>query len=257
MIGNIEKSIYIIREAKAKFKNPCVLWSTGKDSTTLLHLIKQAFFGEIPFPVVHIDTGYHYPELLKFRDKIAKEWGLNLVVIKNERAEATPESSRFECCTQRKTLALKNYIEENKIDAVLVSIRWDEHGIRGKERYFSPRTHDFKWMYLNQPVEVWDLYQTEFPGASHVRVHPLLHWSLTDVWRYVKENNLPVNPLYFEGFTSLGCKPCTSPTLIPPPKSIDEIIQRLKAREVRERQGRAQDKEEEDIMQRLRALGYL
>lgn len=253
----VEESIYIIREAKAKFKNISVLWSTGKDSTTLLYLIKEAFFGEVPFPVVHIDTGYNYSELLEFRDKIAEEWSLNLKVIKNKDATATPETSRFKCCTQRKTVALKKYIEKNKIDAVLVSIRCDEHGIRGKERVFSPRTSDFKWLYLNQPVEIWNLYQTEYPEASHVRVHPLLYWSLIDVWNFVKENNLPVNPLYFKGYTSLGCKPCTIPTLLPPPKTTDEIIERLKAEETQERAGRAQDKEETYIMQRLRALGYM
>lgn len=253
----VEESIFIIREAKAKFKKICVLWSTGKDSTTILHLIKESFFGEIPFPVVHIDTGFHFRELLKFRDKIAKKWGFNLVVIKNEQAKATPNTSRFNCCTQRKTLALKKYIEENKIDAVLVSIRCDEHGIRGKERVFSPRTSDFKWLYLEQPTEIWNLYQTEYPEASHVRVHPIIRWSLIDVWKYVKKNNLPVNPLYFKGYTSLGCKPCTVPTLLPPPKTIDEIIQRLKKRETEERAGRAQDKEQAYIMQRLRALGYM
>lgn len=252
--GLVGKSVYILRETRARFRNPCVLWSTGKDSTATLSLCREAFLGEVPFPVVHIDTGYKFPEIYEFRERLAKEWGLDLVVAKNEGARATPEQ-KFECCHQRKTLALKRCVEEHGFDAVVVSIRRDEHGIRMKERFFSPRTPDFRWLYADQPAEPWGLFQTEFLGTSHVRVHPLLHWTVSEVWEYVRQRGLPVNPLYFKGYTSLGCEPCTAPTLVPPPKSLDELIGRLG--ETEERAGRAQDKEEAHIMQRLRALGYM
>lgn len=258
-----KRSITLIREAKAQFKNLGVLWSMGKDSTTSLWLCKKAFFGEIPFPVIHIDTSYQPPEIYEFRDRIAKEWGFNLVIAKNEEAikkGMSPEKGRFECCTALKTKALKDLIEKEKFDALIVSIRRDEHGIRGKERYFSPRDKEFKWDYKNQPAEMWDLFVKPSEDYSHMRVHPLLHWTELDTWQYVKQENLPVNPLYFakngKRYRSLGCKPCTVP--IPSnAKTIDEIIQELKTSKTPERAGRAQDKEKAYMMQKLRSLGYM
>ena len=131
------KSIYIIREAYKKFKNMAMLWSIGKDSTALLWLCRKAFFGKIPFKVIHIDTGYKFKEIYEFRDRMAKEWGLNLIVIKNKDADdrgILPEKGKFECCNARKTEALKKAVKENKFDALLLGIRRDEHGIRNKER---------------------------------------------------------------------------------------------------------------------------
>jgi len=257
------KSIAIIREAKAQFKNLAVLWSTGKDSTTSLWLCKKAFFGRIPFPVIHIDTGYKFPEIYKFRDKVAQEWGFNLLVAKNEEAiekGMSPEKGRFECCTLLKTEALKDLIEREKFDALILSIRRDEHGIRGKERYFSPRDEEFKWDYKNQPAEMWDLYVKPAEDYSHMRVHPILHWTEFEVWQYVKQEGLPVNPLYFaidgKRYRSLGCQPCTIP--IPSnAKTIDQIVEELRTSKISERAGRAQDKEKAYMMQKLRALGYM
>jgi len=257
------KSIAIIREAKAQFKNLAVLWSTGKDSTTSLWLCKKAFFGRIPFPVIHIDTGYKFPEIYKFRDKVAQEWGFNLLVAKNEEAiekGMSPEKGRFECCTLLKTEALQDLIEREKFDALILSIRRDEHGIRGKERYFSPRDEEFKWDYKNQPAEMWDLYVKPAEDYSHMRVHPILHWTEFEVWQYVKQEGLPVNPLYFaidgKRYRSLGCQPCTIP--IPSnAKTIDQIVEELRTSKISERAGRAQDKEKAYMMQKLRALGYM
>lgn len=258
-----KRSIAIIREAKAQFKKLGILWSTGKDSTTSLWLCKKAFFGKIPFPVIHIDTGYKFSEIYKFRDKIAKEWKLNLLVAKNEDAiekEMSPEKGRFECCTQLKTEALKDLIKKEKFDALILSIRRDEHGIRGKERYFSPRDEEFKWDYKNQPAEMWDLYVKPAEDYSHMRVHPILHWTEFEVWQYVKQERLPVNPLYFakdgKRYRSLGCQPCTVP--IPSSaKTIEEIVEELRTSKTSERAGRAQDKEKAYMMQKLRALGYM
>lgn len=276
-----DRSIYIIREAKTKFKKVAVLWSTGKDSTTVLSLIREAFFGEIPFDVVHIDTGFKFPEIYEFRDQIAVEWNLNLVIARNEEArnrDISPKThKRFDCCTLLKTEALKQLIRRERYDAIIVSIRRDEHGIRGKEHYMSPRDKDFKWhpygidetkteskgIVLTQDVELsgWGLFATDFgKDTDHVRVHPLLHWTELDVWKYVKDRGLPINPLYFarngKRYRSLGCMPCTIP-VESNASNIDEIIKELKTTKIKEREGRAQDKEEAFIMQRLRALGYM
>ena len=258
-----KKSLSMIREAKAQFKNMAVLWSTGKDSTAALWLCRKAFFGRIPFPVVHIDTTHKFPEMYNFRDKIAKEWNLDLIIAKNEEAlenGASPEKGKMDCCTRLKTEALKNLIKEKKFDALILAIRRDEHGIRAKERYFSPRDEEFHWQYEDQPAELWDLYIKPSEDFSHMRVHPILHWTELDVWDYVKREKLPINPLYFarngKRYRSLGCMPCTVP--IPSIAStIDEIVEELKITKVPERSGRAQDKERAYTMQKLRSLGYM
>ena len=258
-----KKSIAIIREAKAQFKNLAVLWSTGKDSTTSLWLCKKAFFGKIPFPIIHIDTGCKFPEIYEFRDRMAKEWDMNLLIAKNDEAiqrGVSPQKGRFECCTLLKTEALKNLIEREKLDALILSIRRDEHGIRAKERYYSPRNREFQWDYQNQPAEMWDLYVKPSEDYSHMRVHPILHWTELNVWQYVKQEKLPINPLYFaksgKRYRSLGCMPCTVP--VPSQaETIDEIVEELKTSKTPERAGRSQDKEKAYMMQKLRSLGYM
>jgi len=274
----VDKSIYILREAKAEFKNPCVLWSTGKDSTTVLSLIREAFFGEIPWDVVHIDTGWKFKEIYEFRDRLQKEWGFNLVIAKSPLAgKINPTMgnvTHFECCTKLKTEPLRNLIEEKGYDAVIVSIRRDEHAMRNVERVFSPRDRNFRWKLVErkkgetgdtpfeslQPAELWNLYRNYFEDAHHVRVHPLLHWTEVDVWRYIKDRNLPVNPLYFsrngKRYRSLGCKTCTVP-IESDAKTVDQIITEVLMSKVPERVGRIQDKERESIMRQLRALGYM
>jgi sulfate adenylyltransferase subunit 2 len=257
------KSISIIREAKAQFNNLAVLWSTGKDSTAMIWLCRKAFFGKVPFPVIHIDTSYQFPEIYEFRDRIAEEWRLDLIVAKNRdalEAEVSPEKGRLECCTQLKTEALKKIIDEYGFDALILAIRRDEHGIRAKERIFSPRDGEFRWKYTDQPAEMWDLYVKPSKDFSHMRVHPILHWTELDVWEYVKQEKLPVNPLYFskdgKRYRSLGCMPCTVP--IPSEaRTIDEIVEELKTTKIPERAGRAQDKERAYMMQKLRSLGYM
>jgi len=200
------KSIYIIREAYAEFENPAVLWSTGKDSTTVLALCRKAFFGKIPFPVIHIDTGYKFRQMYEFRDRVADEWGLDLIIARNEEAMNAgvgPGDGKFECCTKLKTEALMQCLDKHGFDALLLAIRRDEHGIRAKERVFSPRDEEFRWNYRDQPLEMWDQYQAQSRGQSetrvtiHTRVHPILHWRELDVWEYIKQENIPVNPLYF------------------------------------------------------------
>lgn len=257
------KSIYIIREAYAEFKRPAVLWSTGKDSTATLWLCRKAFFGKIPFPVIHIDTSFKFKSMYAFRDNLAKEWGLDLIVAQNKEAVrdgVSPKEGKFECCTKLKTQALMQLLTERKFDALILAIRRDEHGIRAKERYFSPRDVDFRWNYKDQPLEMWDQYQSITEDKTHTRVHPILHWRELDVWEYVQQEKLPMNPMYFakngKRYRSLGCEPCTFP-VDSNAQTIDEIVEELRVSKIAERSGRAQDKEKAFTMQKLRALGYM
>ncbi len=263
-IRDLEKrSIAILREANAQFRRLAVLWSTGKDSTATVWLCKKAFFGTIPFPVIHIDTGHKFPEIYAFRDRVANAWDLPLLVVKNEDAlnrGMAPIKGRLACCTQLKTEALKAMVQERRFDALILAIRRDEHAIRAKERVYSPRDTAFRWDYADQPAELWDLYATPTEGVDHVRVHPLLHWTEREVWQYVQQERLPVNPLYFASdglrYRSLGCMPCTVP--VPSTaQTVDAILQELATTQSPERAGRAQDKEAAYVMQKLRALGYM
>ena len=257
------QTIYIMREAYAEFRKPAVLWSTGKDSTTMLWFCRKAFFGEIPFPVIHIDTGYKFKQMYDFRNEVAKEWQLDLVIAKNEEAVEEgvgPNEGKFECCTKLKTEALRQCLAEHDFDALILAIRRDEHGIRAKERYFSPRDENFKWDYRDQPLEMWDHFQGLIGEHSHMRVHPILHWRELDIWEYIKKEAIPINPMYFaqggRRYRSLGCEPCTL-TVESDAANIDEIVEELKTTRVAERSGRAQDKEKAYTMQKLRALGYM
>jgi sulfate adenylyltransferase subunit 2 len=257
------KSIYAIREAYSQFRNIGLLWSVGKDSTTLVWLCRKAFFGRVPFPVIHIDTSYKFPQMYRFRDEKAKEWGLKLLVAQNEGALAEglgPTKGRLDCCTRLKTIALRDFINRLGFAAILLGIRRDEHGIRAKERYFSPRNQDFQWDYKDQPPELWDQYKSRSDEEQHVRVHPLLHWTELDIWEYVRREGIPITDLYFakdgKRFRSIGCVPCCSP--VPSQATtVDDIVAELKVTTIGERSGRAQDKETAYMMQKLRSLGYM
>ncbi len=257
------QSIFIIREAYAQFRDVALLWSMGKDSTVLLWLVRKAFFGAIPFPVVHIDTTYKFKEIYAFRDRYAKEWNLNLIVAQNDDAVAKgvgPGKGKFQCCTELKTDALKRILERERFKALYLAIRRDEHGIRAKERTFSPRDEDFEWDYKNQPAELWDQYKLRAKEEQHLRVHPMLGWREVDVWEYIRQERIPVVSLYIaengKRYRSIGCECCCNP--VPSDAdTVDKIIEELKTSNVSERSGRAQDKESAYIMQKLRALGYM
>ncbi len=259
------KSIYIIREAYHKYHNKlALLWSMGKDSTALLHLIRKAFFGKIPFPVIHIDTTYKFKEIYDFRDRLTKKYGVNLIIAKNIQAlkkKMSPKQSRYLCCQALKTRALKLVTKHYRLKAFLVAIRRDEHLIRAKERIFSLRDKDFKWNYQNPSLELWAEYSDACADkTSHLRVHPLLGWREIDVWRYTKKEGLPVVNLYFskngKRYRSIGCKCCCQaiPSLA---SNIDKIIAELNTTKIAERSGRCQDKEKTYMMQKLRSLGYM
>ena len=257
------KSIYLIREAHSRFKNKALLWSMGKDSTALLWLCRKAFFGNIPFPVIHIDTSYKFKEIYAFREEYSLQWKLNLIISRNEKALKEGMNHRLgrsECCNQLKTETLKMIIAKHELQAVMLGIRRDEHGIRAKERFFSPRNIDQHWDYQNQMPELWDLYKSEKSRTQHFRVHPMMHWSELDVWEYIKREKIPIVPLYLakkgQRYRSIGCETCCSPAQSNA-DSIPKIIKELKTTSTSERSGRAQDKEDAYTMQKLRSLGYM
>lgn len=264
LIDELENnSIFIIREAYALYRNVAMLWSIGKDSTTLLWLIRKAFFGKVPFPVIHIDTTFKFKEIYDFRDNYSKEWGLDLFIAKNEEALAngvSPNKGKFQCCTELKTIALKKFIKEHNFKALYLAIRRDEHGIRAKERIFSSRDEDFEWNYKNQPAELWDQYKSEITEGEHIRVHPLLGWREIDVWEYIKRENIPMVSLYLakdgKRYRSIGCECCCGP-VNSEAVTVNEIVEELQTSKISERSGRAQDKESAYIMQKLRSLGYM
>lgn len=293
-MDNLDKlesqSVYILREAYREFKNICMLWSIGKDSTVLLWLTRKAFFGHVPIPLVHIDTHYKIPEMIEYRDKLALEWKLNMIYGENktalEQKQTFPDGNvdRITCCKYLKTEALKKtlsgewvrykldhqkkrYMEdENKepYTGVIVGVRADEEGSRSKERYFSPRDRDSEWDVGEQPPEFWNQFKTDFAPGTHVRVHPLLDWTEVNIWEYIDRENIPVVPLYFnrgdgKRYRSLGCYPCTKP-VDSKAKTVKEIIEELKSGKfanIAERSGRDQDKEDGGGLERLRRDGYM
>jgi len=257
------QSVYIFREAFNKIDKLAMLWSVGKDSNVLLWLARKAFLGHVPFPVVHIDTSYKIPEMIEFRDRMAKEWGLQLIVGQNKKALADgmgPEKGRVTCCSALKTEGLKQTLAAHGFTGVFAGIRRDEEGTRAKERVFSPRGKHAEWNFRDQPPEFWDQFKTDFEPGTHLRIHPLLHWTEIDIWRYIRREKIPVVDLYFtkdgKRYRSLGCAPCTG-TIVSTASTLDEIIEELETTNVSERAGRAQDKDDGGGLETLRRDGYM
>ena len=284
------KSVHILREAYANFKNLGMLWSIGKDSTVLLWLARKAFFGHVPIPLIHIDTNFKIPEMIEYRDRLALEWNLTMIYGQNEKAlrekqtYADGNADRITCCRLLKTEALKHTLEGSwkryrmnhttgKYDVdtnteaftgIIVGVRADEEGSRSKERYFSPRDRENLWDVGDQPPEFWNQYKTDFAPGTHLRIHPLLDWTELNIWEYIKRENIPTVSLYYdqgEGkrYRSLGCYPCTYP-VESTAKNVDEIIEELKTGKfanIAERSGRAQDKDDGGGLETLRKDGYM
>lgn len=255
------RSIYILREAYSQINPLVMLWSIGKDSTALLWLVRKAFFGKIPFPLVHLDTDMELPEVYEFRDWIHKEWGLPLDIQscppEEDMDQSLPPASR---AAARKSEGLRDLIKDNQYRGVFLGIRRDEQSMRAKERVFSPRTEHGDWNFKDQPAEFWDQFTTDCPEGGHIRIHPLLHWTELDIWRYTKREDIPIVPLYLsregERYRSLGEKNITFP-IKSDAATIDDIIHELEQTKEPERAGRAMDNETEDSFERLRASGYM
>lgn len=255
------QSIYILREAYNRIDKLALLWSIGKDSNVLLWLCRKAFFGRVPFPVVQLDTGMELPEVYQFRDYAARAWDLDLVVEQcppeEEMDQTLPPLTR---AAARKTEGLKSLLRNGKYQGIMVGIRRDEQATRAKERVFSPRSLEGDWDVKDQPAEFWDHYKTRFEEGTHVRIHPLLHWTELDIWRYSKREEIPIVPLYFakngKRYRSLGEKNITFP-VDSTATTIDEIIAELVVTRIPERAGRAMDNESEDSFERLRSAGYM
>jgi len=231
-----QQSVYILREAFRHFERLCMLWSIGKDSTVLLWLARKAFFGHVPFPLVHIDTNYKLPEMIRYRDKLALEYKLQMVVGQNvdalaekdtfpEKLKANPAMSTEEqlltrqaCCGRLKKDALAATLhgtgprrrlnletgqyepdpDKQAYTGVIVGARADEEGSRSKERYFSPRDKNDDWDVGDQPPEFWNQFKTDFAPGTHVRIHPLLDWTELNIWEYIKRENIPTVSLYYD-----------------------------------------------------------
>ena len=280
----------ILREAYREFNNLVMLWSIGKDSTVLLWLARKAFFGHVPFPLLHIDTHYKFPEMITYRDQMARKWKLNMVYGENTAALAKkatyPDGNldRLSCCKNLKTEALKHtlsgewprwrfdhaqdkYVADPNQEAytgVIVGVRADEEGSRSKERVFSPRDQENDWDVGDQPPELWRQYKTDFAPGTHLRIHPLLDWTELDIWEYIQRESIPIIDLYFDQgqgkrCRSLGCQPCTG-MVESTAKTVPEIIEELKTGKfanIAERSGRAQDKEGRGGLEELRRSGYM
>jgi sulfate adenylyltransferase subunit 2 len=284
------QSIYILREAYREFKNLCMLWSIGKDSTVLLWLSRKAFFGHVPFPLVHIDTSYKIPEMIAYRDRLAYEWNLKMIVGSNQKAlverQTYPDGNadRITCCKLLKSEALKHTLSgewtryrfehqtrqytpdlnKEPYTGVIVGVRADEEGSRSKERYFSPRDQQNEWDIGDQPPELWNQFKTDFAPGTHIRIHPLLDWTELNIWEYIQKENIPVTSLYFDQgagkrYRSLGCYPCTKP-VESTAKNLAEIIEELRSGKfanIAERSGREQDREDGGSLETLRRDGYM
>lgn len=268
------QSIYIFREAFHAIDKLAMLWSFGKDSNVMIHLARKAFFGQVPFPLIHCDTELEMDEVYAFRDKYAKEWGVNLLSPICPPIEATditlPHAARV---ASRKTLGLKQVIDEYGFVGIIAGIRRDEEATRAKERVFSPRGVEGGWDVKEQPPEFWDQYKTDFAPGTSIRIHPLLHWTELDIWLYIQRENIPIVPLYyakkyneFEGrdfggkmmrFRSLGEKGITWP-VESDANTIEKIIAELRVTKTSERSGRPMGADEdESSFERLRADGYM
>ncbi len=282
------QSVYVIREAFARFKRIAMLWSVGKDSTTLLWMCRKAFLGRVPFPVIHIDTGYKFPEMYAFRDAQAARHGFRLLVERNEPWIAKgchPSTVGIDrCCALLKTGALLDALKKHGFDAALGGARRDEEKSRAKERIFSVRDPQGQWDPRNQRPELWDLYNTRLREGESVRVFPLSNWTELDIWHYIREEAIPVVPIYFamerrvrrqgdilipvadgdtgEGvevvlsrFRSLGCMPCTG--AIPSAATdLDGILAEVAAAKRSERENRVIDQTGDASMEQKKKEGY-
>ena len=286
------ESIYIIREAFAEFKNPVMLYSIGKDSSVLLRLAQKAFYPEkIPLPLLHIDTGYKFKEMIEFRDYYIKKIGANLIVYKNEESKAKklgPENAHTDVYIYyKKTKPLLETIKKYNFDAAFGGSRREEEKSRAKERIFSIRKEMGGWDPKNQRPELWHLYNSKLNKDETMRIFPLSNWTETDIWAYIQEEKIEIVPLYFaqkrkvvkrnkilvrlDEFTkpqkgekvleivcryrTLGCSPSTG-AVVSRATSIEEILEEVAMATQSERETRAIDGTSDSAMENKKKEGY-
>jgi sulfate adenylyltransferase subunit 2 len=256
------KSIYILREAYARYRHAALLWSTGKDSTIMLWLARKAFFGNIPFPVIHIDTGCLLEEIYEYRDRYAREWDLDLLIARNDAAlEKGNNPAHFdneECCKLLKRTTLTETRKKYGFHALFFGIRGDEHGYAGSDGALLLQSDEAVRHHSYELPAYWDFLASQKKVEDHIRIHPMVHWSVTDMWLYVKQEKIPVIDLYFarngKRYNSIGCAPCCEP-VDSRANSIDKIVKEitLKSHEVA---GKEQS-EDTYTIQKLKSLGYM
>ena len=286
------ESIYILREAAAEFSRPVMLYSIGKDSSVMLRLAQKAFFpGKIPFPLLHVDTSYKFPEMISFRDSYTKELGAELIVHRNEEAlgrGANPFSlGTQKCCGLLKTKSLLDALAEGGFNAAFGGARRDEEKSRAKERIYSFRDSLGQWDPKNQRPELWNLFNSRIDKSESIRIFPLSNWTELDIWLYIHVENIPIVPLYFAKereavirngsitlihsksellpgeqtqlvkcrMRSLGCVPCTG-AIRSEADSVPKVIEEMISFRRSERENRAIDHDEEGSMEMKKREGY-
>ena len=288
-----EESIEILRETAACFANPVMLYSIGKDSSVLLHLAKKAFYpADIPFTLMHIDTTWKFKEMISFRDEIVKKYGAKLIVNTNHEGVIdgiTPFSTSISEYTRiMKTVALREGLDKYNFDAAIGGSRRDEEKSRAKERIFSVRESGHRWEPRAQRPELWRTYNTRLAPGQTMRVFPISDWTEIDVWEYIYQNDVEINPLYFAKerptvmrgnqiimvdddryplepnevpvnrkirFRTLGCYPLTA-GVTSDADTLELILEEISAVKLSERATRLIDGEKEDSMEKKKTEGY-
>ncbi|MBZ5659310.1 MAG: sulfate adenylyltransferase subunit CysD [Acidobacteriia bacterium] len=286
------ESIYILREAVAEFARPVMLYSIGKDSSVMLRLAQKAFFpAKFPFPLLHVDTSYKFPEMIAFRDSYTREIGADLIVHKNQEAldqGANPFAlGTQKCCGLLKTKSLLDALTEGGFDAAFGGARRDEEKSRAKERIYSFRDSLGQWDPKNQRPELWNIFNSRLNKGESIRVFPLSNWTELDIWLYIHMENIPIVPLYFARerevvlrgasivpiysqsdllpgeksqriscrMRSLGCMPCTG-AIRSEADTLPKIIRELLGFKRSERENRVIDHDEEGSMELKKREGY-
>lgn len=286
------EAIFIIREVAAEFERPVMMYSIGKDSSVMLHLARKAFYpAPIPFPLLHIDTRYKFPEMISFRSQMAEKYGFDLKVFCSRQEDDTAinpwDLGTVRCCATLKTDGLLSSLQAGKYDAVMGGARREEERSRAKERIFSFRDAFGQWEPRRQRPEFWALYNSRLHENESMRVFPLSNWTELDVWRYILREKIDVVPLYFaapreiverEGqlipvgkgtrllpdesvetrlcrFRTLGCYPCTG-AVASSAATVEEIIEELMLTRLSERTTRIIDHDQDGSMERKKREGY-
>jgi sulfate adenylyltransferase subunit 2 len=287
------EAIHIMREVAAEAERPVMLYSVGKDSSVMLHLAQKAFYPSVPpFPLMHVDTTYKFREMIEFRDRRAREVGMELIVHINQQGVADnvgPFSHGSSLHTDiMKTQALKQALDAHRFDAAFGGARRDEEKSRAKERIFSFRTSEHRWDPKNQRPEIWNVYNARKAQDESIRVFPLSNWTELDIWQYIRRENIEIPSLYFAAqrpvvdwngvtimvdddrvpedlqatvrttsvrFRTLGCYPLTG-AVSSTASTLDEIIQETLLNTSSERQGRVIDSDQSASMEKKKQEGY-